>query len=313
MRLSQLKHRQNLFFFSYILLGLVALIWGSQYLLNKILLTKVPCFTLAFCRIVIGYIFLSVVDFLTRSKNRLSFFSFSRRDKDFFILGFLEATLPFTLILWGQKSAVTSGSTSIIISTIPLWSTFFAAVCPPREKWQMRNLLSVFLGLLGVFILIGPTVGSSEKGGLLLGSVAILLGAICFAFSLVWLRRLTGLGAVYTMKNVLFYASLQMVVFSFLGFFDFSFIREIGFLEGCILLYLGIFCGGVVYLLYFLLIRYEGVQLASMVNYLVPVISLILGNIFLNESIYWYHSIAILFILLSIFLVQTRSVLQKRG
>jgi drug/metabolite transporter (DMT)-like permease len=70
--------------------------------------------------------------------------------------------------------------------TTPLW-TALLAVLFLGERMNLRKVLAVALGILGVLVILRPGVGTVEPGHLVM-----LAGAVCFGISVVMVKSLTG-------------------------------------------------------------------------------------------------------------------------
>ena len=110
----------------------------------------------------------------------------------FFVMGFLNNVVPFSLIAWGQ-SHIASGVASILNATTPLFTVVIAHVLTKDEKMTVTRLLGVIVGLVGVALMIGTDVLQS-LGVNILAQLAILAAAISYAFAGVFGRHFRGMG-----------------------------------------------------------------------------------------------------------------------
>src|SRR5690606_32836315 len=102
----------------------------------------------------------------------------------------------FMLNVWGQ-SHIASGVASILNATSPLFTVFVAHVLTSDEKMAARHLGGVLLGLAGVAVMIGGEALFNAAGASLwpvLGQVAVVGGALAYAFGGVFGRRFRALG-----------------------------------------------------------------------------------------------------------------------
>lgn len=288
---------KNSNFINYVLLLCIAWIWGSQFMFNEIALAHIGPTFVAACRGVIGMITLSIILIFLKEPSKVKTFS-PRHYVYFFIIGFFEATLPFSLVTWGQQR-IDSSIAAILMSTVPLFTILFVALFAKSEKLNRYKISSIALGFIGVMVLLGPqtlTHGTHLLNNLG-GEIAILGGACSFAISLVMIRHIAHLSAIRCARNILFCASLQMLPLSFIierplhMHYTWSGIGS--------LLVLGILAAGIVYVLYVTLIKRAGAAFTSLNSYLLPVIGLALGVAILHEPFYWNSGVALFILLLA--------------
>jgi len=196
------------------------------------------------------------------------------------IIGVLNTALPFAMLSWGQQY-VPSAFAGISMSAIPLFvvplAHFFS-----DEKMNMRNALGVFLGFVGAVVLIGPSVLRIGTGWEPLGQLACVAAALFYAISSVMTRRCPPMDSI-TM------AALLMVIGAV------PLIPAMLIVEGVpqmadsrsmlALLFLGIFPTALATLIRVFTIRTAGAIFMTLVNYQVPVWSMIFGTWILSETL----------------------------
>lgn len=103
---------------------------------------------------------------------------------------FLTTILPFLLISWGQQY-VTSGFASIALASSALIVSPLAHLLVPGERMSMRSTVGLIFGFMGVVFLISPAwqTGIYEPQ-FILGELACVLAAGCYALSSVFISRL---------------------------------------------------------------------------------------------------------------------------
>ena len=278
-------------FGNYLLLVSAAVIWGSQYILNKIALTCFSTSMIAAGRVGIGAIVLTLLVLAGGERVRASKHSFWSHLPDFIMIGFLEATLPCIFVAWAQ-TRLASSVTAILIGTVPLFATLLEALFVKENTISFKKLVAVLFGFLGVVILVAPELCSSQANSasgssLLLPVLAVLASALCFAMAMLLIEtRLGGaLSPICSAQGILTGAVITTLPFALwmtqpwhLTFFHPSTSALFA------LITLGIFCGGVVYTLFVILINRAGPSFASMTNYLVPPIGAFIGIIFSGEK-----------------------------
>lgn len=281
---------------NYLLLFGCGLIWGSQYLLNKIALESFSTSMIAAGRIGIGTITLTLLLVAGSEKStslQREHSAFWKFLPDFILIGFLEATLPCILVAWAQHQ-LPSSVTAILIGTVPLFATFMEGLFVKDNTISATKILGIFLGFFGVIILVGPRAlfskifTSSHASSLpLLPVLAVLAAAFCFSITMLLIKVRLGpkLGPVHSAQGILTGAAitaLPLMLWLTKPWLMTSFHPLLS--SSLTLVLLGIFCGGLVYILYVKLINRAGPSFASTCNYLVPPIGAFLGIAFSGEK-----------------------------
>ncbi|WP_150466883.1 DMT family transporter [Francisella sp. SYW-9] len=274
---------------NYILLLSIGVIWGSQFIFQQIAVENIPPVWIGFSRSFIGFITLFVICKYMGLRGGRSWFIFG-------VIGFLEATVPFVLIPWGQQY-VDSSITAILIATVPFFATILAPFILKESNLNIFKLLSVAIGFVGLIVLFFPDLFSVAFN--FWGVLAIIVAAASFACSLLFIRKFGGsLHPVVLARNILAMSSIQLFI---VGLF-FSRGVYIGFSLPSIgaVIFLGVMCAGVVYFLFMKLIHDAGPIFASLTNYLVPAIGVFIGAIIAHEdiSINTWVALVIIFIAL---------------
>lgn len=295
---------------NYLLLAGLALIWGGQFIFTEIAVTTIPPLTIAASRILIGAITLSLLSFCFPSKKNLLTDKncFKSLYKTYFIISLFEAVLPFFLVAYGQQH-VDSGIAAILMGTIPLFTLFFVATFIPGTKWRLPAVGSVIVGFIGIIILVGPNI-SKGWNATIGGQLAILGAAISFSLSLILLKKLpSSIPALISVRNIMLTASIPMVILSVI--LDRPWTLTFTLATGGSIFVLGIFCAGIVYLMYMVLILRAGPNFAALSNYLVPPVGVAIGIIFMNEILQWHQLIALLIILMALIINQFKPKLSQ--
>jgi len=282
-------------------IGLIALglIWGASFLGVAVALEGVSPVWIATARIVIGALTLSAIAWgmgvrLTPSLPVLTFAAG---------MALLSNALPFYLLGWSQQH-VTSGFAGITMAAIPLFVLGLAHVFVPGEDLTRPKALGFALGLVGVAVLIGPGVlartGSDFET---LARFGCLAAALCYALGSIVTRRCPDVHPVAFGMMALWIASAVMLPVALVA-------------EGVpplpewrpmlAVLYLGLLPTGYATLLLVGIIRSAGPSFLSQVNYHVPVWSVLLGALVLNEAVPGRFVLALAIILAGLMLARRK-------
>ncbi|API85840.1 DMT family transporter [Francisella uliginis] len=255
----------------YSLLIAIGLIWGSQFIFQKEAIENFPPILIALARSSIGCIVLCSVCYFLKLKSN----SFKKDFAIYSLIAFLEATMPFMLIPWGQKFASPS-ITAILTGTVP----FFVVLLGPfivKSRITISNTLSISVGFIGLIVLFYPDLVSQNHSFNILGILAILIATTSFALALLLLSKFCFHdNPVIVSRNILIASTIQLIILIIIFRPNYSNIHYSIFSLSS-LLYLGVFCAGIVYFLYAFLIKLAGPVFTSFTNYLVPLFGVIFG------------------------------------
>jgi drug/metabolite transporter (DMT)-like permease len=128
--------------------------WGSTYLGIRIAVGSIPPFVMAAARFAIaGAVLLGVVYVLRRGAvARPSL----RECRDSFIVGAFLLGGGMGAVAWGEQT-VPSGITALMIAMTPVWIAVFGRIFL-GERLPMAATIGIATGLLGVAILVGPSL-----------------------------------------------------------------------------------------------------------------------------------------------------------
>ena len=164
------------------MLLVLSVIWGSAFMLVKVVLEEVPPLTLVAGRLAGACLFLLLALLVTgrslpRDRNAWSAFAF---------LGIVNNIFPFTLLTWGQQH-VESSLAAILVASMPL-STVVLAHVWIDERLTVDRALGILVGLGGVFLLIGADLRDLTESSTL-GQLAIVGGVVGYSTGTVFVRR----------------------------------------------------------------------------------------------------------------------------
>jgi len=260
--------------------GALSLIWGSSFLWIKIAVQEVGPFRLVAFRLLFGVIGLLIAGRLTRQPLRLS----RKQLPSYLLLALVNTALPFTLISWGE-TRIDSGMASVLNGTVPLFTLVIAHFWLQDERITLPRTLGLLIGFGGVAILVGQNfdLGSLLEGSAL-GQLAVLAASASYATGLTLTRkRFRGQPPIAQATLVVLFSDLMLWVGA-LAFESPLRLPSLS-LTWVALLWLGFLGTGLAYLLYFYLINEWGSTRTSVVTYTMPVIGVILGVVFLDESL----------------------------
>ncbi len=276
---------------SYLLLLAIGLLWGSQFIFMYQAVAELPPILVAAGRALCGSLTLGLLCLFMRLKSEHTPW------RTYMLIALLDATIPFIMVAWGQQY-VDSAIAAVVMGCIPFVTILAAPLFISGERITKTGLLSVIIGFAGVLTLFWPKLSQGMNAGLL-GAMAILLGASCFAIGLLMIKRFAKDHPVVVARNILISSAIQLLLVA-------PFMVDLGSLTLpssqalSAITVLGTLCTGLVYFLYMALIQKAGPTFASFSNYLVPLFGVMLGALFLGEQIHPTTGVALALILGSV-------------
>jgi drug/metabolite transporter (DMT)-like permease len=262
--------------FVFIALGLI---WSSSFLWIKIAVQEVGPITLVSYRVLFGLLF-GVVMILIQ---RVSLPRDAKAWTPLLVLGISNIAIPFFLISWGEQS-INSGVAAILDATVPLFSVVLAHFMLKDDKMTVPKVLGLLIGFVGVIVLMSKDIGGSSNS--LLGQGAVILACAFYAGSGIYARKNTeDTPGILRSAGPLISATFVMWAGSFL--FESSVKVPHLQITWIALLWLGILGSGLAFVMSYYLIHEIGPTRTSMVTYTFPLGGVILGFIFLKESLSW--------------------------
>jgi len=264
----------------WLILGSLALIWGGAFFFIGVAVRHVPPLTYVALRLGIAA---GAMWLFLRWKGQALGLPRSAWSS-MLALAFLNNGLPFTLFGWGQTH-IASGLASILNATTPIWGVVVAHFLTHDERMTPRKVAGVLLGFGGVAVMIGPSLLSSLGSGAL-AQLACVTASLSYALAAVWARRFRrqGISPLSVTTGQLTAGAAMMLPVAMLV--DHPWTRAFPPLTawGAIVA-LALFCTAFGYVLYFRLIETSGATNALLVTLLVPPVAILLGGMFLGETL----------------------------
>ena len=287
----------------YIALGIV---WGCSFIFIKLGLEFLTPYGVAFGRCALGAITLLIalkIKGFTLPRDRSTWFHL-------WVVSLLLNVIPGILFAVAETE-VTSILAGIINAVTPLM-TMLAIMIAFRDEVLKRNqVIGLITGFIGVLIVLGAWQGLGSNPWWAVG--ALLLAVACY-----------GISFPYSRKNVLprklqpeTMAATQLVAASItlLPMFIWDGIAENTYPIGPVLamLALGVFGSGFAYIWNFKIMSAAGSAIASSVTFVTPVVAVLVGIIFLGESITWNEPVGGLVVLFGAATAQGRIKLNRKS
>lgn len=262
----------------------LAVLWGGSFFFNGVAVRELPSFTLVWLRVVVAAGALLAVMRVSRQRMPHGRGIWAA----FFGMGLLNNVLPFALIAWGQHR-IASGLTSILIATMPLFTVLVAHALTPDEKLSPSKGAGVAMGFAGAAVMIGP----DALGGLgtaLAAQFACLGAALSYAFGSIFGRRFRHMGVtpVATAAGQVSASAVMLLPIMLALDHPWSLPMLHAATWGAVLS-VGLLSTALAYVLYFRILATAGATNISLVTFLSPPVSILLGVAVLNETLTFRH------------------------
>ena len=204
------------------------------------------------------------------------------------VMGVLNNFLPFNFIAFGQLH-VTGGMASIVNANTAFMGVIVSGLFLAAEPATWNRIVGVIIGVAGVAIAIGVTseLPTGDANNLILGSLAIILATIAYAFAGVWGKvKLAEYSPTQSAAGMLICSSFISVLCSFLISGPPSMVmmsHPFDLIQ--VVLGLGVLGTALAYPLYFKILEVAGSSNLMLVTIIVPVFAIILDGVLLNQFV----------------------------
>jgi len=261
---------------------LLTLAWGTSFMFIKVAVQSVQPLTLVASRLLIGTAGLVLI-------MRLRGLHFPQQRRiwgHLIVIGAVNVAIPFVLITWAESGVqgLDSGVTSILNSTVPLFSIVIAGVLWQMEQVTGGKVLGLLVGFGGVLVLLSRD-GLGSWGNVL-PVLAVTTAAACYAAGSVYARRmLHGIRPVVLAAGQLLVAAVIVLPAALLleDWGNQSFPPQ----TILALFWLGLMGSCLAYIFYFIVLQAWGATRTTLVTYLIPVVGVTAGVLFLGEELHW--------------------------
>ncbi|MCF2860495.1 DMT family transporter [Pseudoalteromonas sp. SMS1] len=265
------------------MLILLSILWGGSFFFVGVVIDSLPPLTIVTLRVGIAAIVVWAVVAVFGLGPPKDFKVWST----FLKMGLLNNVIPFVMIAWGQTH-IAAGAASILNAATPIFTVVVAGVLLPDEKPTRSKLFGVMIGFFGVAVLIGMPV--MIGGGYLLAQLAIIGGALSYAFAGVYGRRFNTLGISPVITAAGQVTTSTIVLLPLTIFVDGTVnVSLMNMSTWSAIIGLAVMSTALAYILYFKILALAGATNVLLVTLLVPVSASLLSALFLNESLDVIH------------------------
>ncbi|WP_439383742.1 DMT family transporter [Amycolatopsis lexingtonensis] len=256
-------------------IAVLALLWGSGFLWIKLALTGLSPVHLTLIRCALGALTLLVLAFAARQRLPRDRGTWGR----LIVAAFFCNALPFALFGIGERT-VDSGVAGVMNATTPLWSLLIGVALGTERRLGPARLLGLALGFAGIVVIFAPW---EQEGLLSTGALALLAAGLSYAIAFAYMaRKLPPNGAPLALSAAQLTTATALTA---LALPVAGTAPQVNLTALAAVTVLGVFGTGITFYLNYRVIADEGPTAAATVGYLLPVVSVSLGTLFLGEPL----------------------------
>jgi drug/metabolite transporter (DMT)-like permease len=258
---------------AWILLVLLASIWGASYLFIKIGLEDFSPAMVVFLRTL-----LAAAVLLPLALARGALAGLGARWWPVLVLAGVQVAGPFLLISWGEEE-ISSSLAGILVASAPILTALLAIFVDHDERVTRVGGLGIGIGIVGVVLLLGVDVGGDSAA--LVGGLAVVLASLGYAIGGFYLKArfkdTQPIGVVTATMSASALLALPLALASFPA--DAPGAGPIAAMAA-----LGAGGTGIAFVMFYTLIADVGPTKASIVAYIAPVFAVFYGVAFRDEA-----------------------------
>lgn len=275
------------------LLGFLGCVWGSSFILMQLGLQGVNSIQLGSLRILFAALFLMIVGFKQIAKIPLYKWKYIALTS---VFGTFVPAYLFAIAL-----SKIDGSVSAILNSLTPLNTLLVGLFFFGLDVQRRQIFGVIIGFIGcvLLVLFGDGENTTEN---YYYAILIVIASIFYGINVNLIKKyLSDLKplAISTGNFVVMFVPALLVLY-FSGFFDIVHQEKVQTSLGFIVI-LGIVGTGFSNILFFKLIQLSSPVFASSVTYIIPVVAIMLGYLFMNETLSIVQVIGALVVLVGVY------------
>ncbi len=275
-------------------------IWGSTYLLNKIAVNEIPAFSLAALRFLIAGVLILLIAKILKKPLHISKKQFLNAT----IAGFLFLVYGNGVFVWALNY-IDSSFAALLASTQPLFVLILMRLIDGK-KMQVKSIVGVVLGIIGMYLLVSQQ-GISAKEGSLLAIFVMFTCVFSWSYGSIFVSKadlpknfFVSTGYQMMSAGVLLLTISLGLQESWLLPADWSFEAQLS-VVGLIL-----FGGIVAFTSFNFLLKNVSPEKVATSAYVNPIVAMILGWYVLNEQLSTQSIIASVVLLTGVYFITSR-------
>jgi drug/metabolite transporter (DMT)-like permease len=263
----------------FLLTILLTMMWSPSFLFIKLAVTEIPVCTVVALRVSIAALLLGTIMLL---QGRV----FPKSGPFWFhslLFAFMSSVFPFCMFCYAEQS-IDSALAAILNGSTPMFTALLAHLFVSSDRMDREKIVGILLSISGLLLLFWPALQAGVEGTLM-GMMAAASGAFSYAVSHVYAKKYFSGQTPYVaptaqlLVSALLLIPLALVVDQPLSMPLPSATALLG--VGGLALFGTFFA----FILYYRLLEISGPTAISMTACFFPVGGLLLGYLFLDESL----------------------------
>ena len=278
----------------------IYIIWGSTYLLNKVVVSELPPFFLASIRFLTAGISMITIAAILKVDLSIS----KKQLLNTVIISFLFLVYGNSVFVWALQY-LSSGFSSLIASTQPLFVLIIMKIID-RKPLKLRSLIGVFLGVVGMCLLISQREITATENSFL-GIAVMLTCVLSWSYGSVFVSKAT------LPKNYLVSAGYQMIIGGLIQMVISISLQETWSSPSdwssnvqLSMLLLVVFGGIIAFTAFNYLLKKVATEKVATSAYVNPIIALFMGWYFLDEKLTTQSIVASIILLTGVYFIASR-------
>lgn len=284
--------------FKWLILSLLALVWGSSFILMKLALKGLTPIQVGALRMIISALFLLII---VGGKLKI----IEKRHWKYLLYNGLAGTF-FPVFLFSYAVQHIDGGIVAILNSLTPLNTLWIGVVFFGICFSRKQLAGIALGLFATILLILRSADLNPSQDYWF-AVLVMIATIGYALNVNILKKhLSDLDSVaIALGNYVILLFPALAVLGFTGFFNQIFVVESVLPSLGYITVLAVLGTALASIFFAQLVKMSSPVFASSVTYLIPVVAIIWGNIF-GEKIYFSQVLLGFVILGAVYLVNNR-------
>lgn len=256
---------------------LCVIAWGTSFLVSKNLMENLTPIQLMLLRFVTAWLAIWVI-------HPKWYFNW-REEGQFIVLSLVGNTLYYLAENTALRLTLAS-NVSILVSAAPIASALMLRLFERDERLSRRQIAGIGIAFLGVLFVVFNGVFVLKLNPL--GDMLALAAAFCWAlYGFLAKRIMDRYDTFLSTRKLMFYGIITTAPLLLFEDNALSGIRLLRAGDICGLLYLGLICSALCYLMWNEAIAKIGAMKSNLYVYAVPVVTMIASSAFLGEGITW--------------------------
>jgi drug/metabolite transporter (DMT)-like permease len=271
------------------------IIWAATFISIKILLKDFSPIEILFFRLVLAYIVL----FIASPK----FIKYKNFKEELFFLGAGLSGVTLYFIFQNMALSYTLASNvSILISISPFFTALLSRIFAKEEKFQPSFFFGFIFAIIGIFLI-------AFNGNFILrlnplGDLLAVLSAFVWAIYTLILRKISlfGYNTVQFTRKIISYGLL--LLFPLLSVFNFHLnLSRFASLSNLLnILFLGVGASAISFVTWNYAVSVLGAVKTSIYIYIIPIITILISAVVLNEKITYVAMLGVFLILFGLYI-----------